>query len=204
MYTQATAFLACLDTDWARLIEQVGPCTFQPRSEREPYEALFRAVAHQQLHARAADAILERLIELNGGAMPTPEEMLSLDIEALKNCGFSGRKIETLRVIAGGVQLGQVPSRSQAAKLDNETLIERLTALKGIGRWTVEMMLIFTLGRTDILPAADLGVRDGYRRLKSLETTPTPKEITQIGTDWHPYRTIATWYLWRVPRLAEV
>lgn len=200
MYAQATDFLADIDADWRRLIEHVGPCNFQSRPEREPYEALIRAVAYQQLHGRAAEAILNRLLDLNAGKMLTPNQLLAVEIEDLRACGFSARKIETLRTIAGAVQTGQVPSRKQALKLSDDDLIQRLVALKGIGRWTVEMLLMHTLERMDILPVDDFGVRDGYRRLKKLDQAPTPKRLWQIGTAWSPHRTIASWYLWRVPR----
>lgn len=200
MYAQATHFLADIDADWRRLIEHVGPCNYQPRPEREPYEALIRAVAYQQLHGRAAEAILNRLLDLNAGKMLTPNQLLAVEIEDLRACGFSARKIETLRTIAGAVQTGQVPSRKQALKLSDDDLIQRLVALKGIGRWTVEMLLMHTLERMDILPVDDFGVRDGYRRLKKLDQAPTPKRLWQIGTAWSPHRTIASWYLWRVPR----
>ncbi len=200
MYEEATKYLAGVDDDWAGLINQVGACQLKPRPEREPYEALIRAVAYQQLHARAADAILNRLLELNSGRIPEPEQLLTIDFEDLRACGFSARKIETLRGIAGAVQTGQVPSRQQARKLSDEALIERLVSLKGIGRWTVEMLLIFTLERMDILPVDDFGVRDGYRRLKKLDEPLTPKRMHQIGSAWSPYRSIASWYLWRVPR----
>lgn len=199
-YQRAEQQLASLDADWARLIGQIGSCTLQQRPEQEPYESLLRAVAHQQLHGRAADAILSRLLELHGGRLPTPEQLLQQEFAQLRDCGFSARKIETLRTIAGAAQTGQVPSRKQALRLTDEALIERLVALKGIGRWTVEMLLIFTLGRLDILPVDDYGVRDGYRRLKQLDKAPTPKELRQIGQAWSPYRTIASWYLWQVPR----
>lgn len=158
------------------------------------------AVAYQQLHTRAGDAILGRLVELNAGRIPPPDRLLSHDHDALRSCGFSARKIETLRTIAGAAQTGQVPSREEAAKLADAALIERLVALKGIGRWSVEMLLMYTLERTDILPVDDDGVRDGYRRLKQLNKAPAPKKMQEIGTAWRPYRSVAAWYLWRVPR----
>ncbi|HYG13317.1 MAG TPA: DNA-3-methyladenine glycosylase 2 family protein, partial [Methylophilaceae bacterium] len=187
-------------TDWASLIELVGPCTHRPRPEREPYEALMRAVAYQQLHVKAGDAILGRLLAMKNGLMPTPEQLLALDLEALRSCGFSVRKIETLRGIAIGALNGLVPDRATAERLSDDELIQGLTGLRGIGRWTVEMLLIYTLNRMDILPADDFGVRDGYRRLKTLDQTPGPREIQQLGEAWQPYRTVAAWYLWRVPR----
>ena len=199
-YSAATAYLARLDADWARLIEAIGSCTHQPRPEREPYEALVRAVAYQQLHVKAGDAILGRLLALNSGSLPTPEQLLSLDLTAIRACGFSARKIETLRGIAEGVLSGIVPGRHAAGQMSDDALVQRLVSLSGIGRWTVEMMLIYTLEREDILPVDDFGVREGYRRLKGLDKVPSPQQLKQLGEAWRPYRTIASWYLWRVPR----
>jgi DNA-3-methyladenine glycosylase II len=197
---EAVNFLIAIDEDWARLIETVGPCLHQPKAEREPYDALMRAVAYQQLHGRAAAAILARLMALYQGNMPTPEQLLATDFDTLRACGFSGRKIETIRGIAQGVLDGLVPSREIADDMPDEQLITQLVELKGIGRWTVEMLLMFTLGRTDILPIDDFGVREGYRRMKSLDVAPTPKALKLLGEAWSPYRTVASWYLWRAPK----
>jgi DNA-3-methyladenine glycosylase II len=199
-YAAATTYLSGLDADWAALVASVGPCTHLPRPEREPYEALMRAVAYQQLHTRAGDAILGRLLTLNDGIMPTPLQLLALDQETLRSCGFSVRKIGTLRGIAAGALDGTVPCRAAAERMADDELLRRLTSLRGIGRWTVEMLLIYTLERPDILPIDDFGVRDGYRRLKRLGQVPTPRQLQQLGETWQPYRTIAAWYLWRVPR----
>ena len=197
---QATAFLSQLDADWAGLVMAVGPCTFAPKPEREPYEALVRAVAYQQLHARAADAILARMLALYSGEFPAPEQLISTKFDQLRACGFSTSKIATIQGIAAGRISGLVPTRAEADQLPDETLVNRLITLKGIGRWTVEMLLIFTLERMDILPVDDFAVKEGYKRLKSLETAPTPKQLAAIGQAWKPYRTAAAWYLWRVPR----
>jgi DNA-3-methyladenine glycosylase II len=197
---QATEFLSNIDADWAGLVKVVGSCTFQPKPEREPYEALVRAVAYQQLHARAADAILGRMLNLYAGQFPSPEQLSSTKFDQLRACGFSGSKIVTIQGIAQGRLSGLVPTRDEADDMPDEDLIARLITLKGIGRWTVEMLLIFTLERMDILPVDDFAVKDGYRRLKSLEKAPTPKQLETIGRAWKPYRTIASWYLWRVPK----
>lgn len=195
----ASQFLAGLDEDWARLVAQVGPCRHQTQPGREPYEALMRAVAHQQLHGKAAEAILGRLIALQPDhVFPTPAQLLVTEPEQLRACGFSQRKVDTLRAIAEGAQNGMVPSRLAAARLDDETLIERLTSLPGIGRWTVEILLIYSLERPDILPVDDFGVREGYRHLKSLPKQPGPRALARIAEAWSPYRTAAAWYLWRV------
>lgn len=197
---QATVFLHSLDHDWAQLIDTVGPCVFECKMKRDPYEALVRAVAYQQLHTKAGDAIMKKLISTFDVNFPSPAQLLQAEFDTLRACGFSGRKIETIQGIAQGEIDTLVPSRAQAEDMSNEALIERLIALKGIGRWTVEMMLMFTLERQDILPVNDFGVREGYKRLKQLAVTPSPKQLSLIGEAWQPYRTVASWYLWRVPK----
>lgn len=196
----AQAFLADLDTDWQRLIEHIGPCDFAPTLDQSPYTALIRAIAHQQLHAKAAQAILNRLLMLYAGEFPTPTQLLATDRSALRACGFSATKIESLLGIAQGAQDGLVPDRQTAQTLADEILISQLTSLKGIGRWTVEILMMFNLGRTDVLPVDDFGIREGYKRLKRLDAAPKPKQLATIGQAWQPHRTIASWYLWRVPK----
>jgi DNA-3-methyladenine glycosylase II len=157
-------------------------------------------VAYQQLHAKAGDAIIKRLLNIYVDAFPAPSQLLATEFNSLRACGFSSRKIETIQVIAEGAISGLVPSRDDADTMTDEDLIQRLVTLKGVGRWTVEMLLMFTMARMDVLPADDFGIVQGYKRLKKLDATPTRKEITEIGKSWSPYRTIASWYLWRVPK----
>ena len=203
-HQQATAFLSNIDEDWARLIATVGPCDFQAKEQREPFVALIRAVSYQQLTAKVGDAILAKLISsFNSSAQnqfPTARQIIESSFDDLRQCGFSGRKIETLKLIAEGTINGLVPTRMEASRMTDEALIERLIQLKGIGRWTVEMMLMFTLARMDILPADDFGIAQGYRRLKKLASAPSRKMLTEIAKVWSPHRTVASWYLWRVPR----
>jgi DNA-3-methyladenine glycosylase II len=200
--TLASQHLAAIDADWAALITTVGDCAHQSKPEREPYEALVRTVAYQQIHARAAEAILGRLLALHPEKLwPTPDILLSLDDTTLRACGFSARKTATLKAIAAGALSGLVPSRAQAEQMPEDELIARLTQLPGIGRWTVEMLLIYTLERMDILPVDDFGVREGYRLLKKLDQQPTRKAMYEIGLLCSPYRTIAAWYLWRASEL---
>lgn len=197
---KASQHLAGLDGDWAHLVETIGPCTLTVKPEREPYEALIRAVAYQQLHAKAGDAIISRLLNLYNDTFPLPQQLLATEFDALRACGFSARKIETLHGIANGALNGLVPTRDDADTMDNETLITRIVSLKGIGRWTVEMLLIFTLEREDVLPVDDFGIAEGYKRLKKLDVAPKPKVLAELGKAWSPYRTVASWYLWRVPK----
>lgn len=200
-YPQATAFLAGLDEDWARLVTTVGPCRHAPKPAREPYEALVRAIAYQQLHARAAEAILGRLLALYPDErFPSPESLLATDPAAQRACGLSVGKLTAIRGIAQATLDGIVPSRAEALPLDDETLIKRLVPLRGVGRWTVEMFLIYTLERADVLPVDDFGVREGYRRLKGLTIAPTPARLRTLGAHWQPWRTVAAWYLWRTPQ----
>lgn len=202
MYEMASAFLAAIDTDWQRHVSAVGPCLHQPHPARDPYESLVRAIAYQQLHAKAGDAILGRLMGLfPGQAFPRPQQILATEVERLRACGFSAGKIATIQGIAQATLDGVVPDYPTARAMDDETLIERLTSLRGVGRWTVEMLLIYSLERMDILPADDFGVREGYRRLKGLEVQPTRKQMIEIGQAWTPYRTVAAWYLWRVAKV---
>lgn len=199
-HAQAEQFLANLDTDWAHLVATVGSCVFEPKPQREPYQALVRAVAYQQLHPKAGDAILARFLALYQDTFPQPQQLLDTPFDVLRACGFSARKIETIQGIALGALSGEVPSLVDAANMPDDSLIDQLTQLKGIGRWTVEMMLIFTLGRMDVLAVDDYGLALGYQRLKGLETPLKPKELAKIGEAWAPYRSIASWYLWRVPK----
>ena len=200
VYAEAAQFLSNIDTDWAQLIHTVGDCTLAAETEPSlsPYEALVQAVAYQQLHSKAGDAIFARFKNLFGD-FPQPQQLVAANVDDLRACGFSGRKIETIQGIAQASLNGLVPSRKDADAMSNEALIERLITLKGIGQWTVEMMLIFTLGRMDILPIDDFAVVAGYTRLKKLSIAPKPKQLAEIGKTWSPYRTVASWYLWRVP-----
>ena len=201
-HQQATEFLSNIDNDWALLIDAVGACTLE--LEAEPtlniYEALVQAVAYQQLHTKAGDAIFNKFKNYFNG-FPSPEKLIAAPFDDLRSCGFSGRKIATIQGIANAAISGLVPSRKDAEHMSNDALITRLVTLKGIGQWTVEMMLMFTLGRMDILPVDDFAVVDGYKRLKKLEIAPKPKQMIEIGLSWSPYRSIASWYLWRVPKL---
>jgi DNA-3-methyladenine glycosylase II len=186
------------DTRFAALIRRVGPPALNIQRQRSLYEALVRAIAHQQLHGRAAEAILARFAALfPGDTFPEPATVLATAETALRGCGFSAGKIAAIRDICAKTLDGTVPSRRESARLTDEALIERLTAIRGVGRWTVEMLLIFTLGRPDVLPVDDFGVREGYRALYGLEAQPKPKRLAEIGLIWAPYRSTATWYLYR-------
>jgi DNA-3-methyladenine glycosylase II len=186
------------DPRFAALIRRVGQPRLGIDRKRGLYEALMRAIAHQQLHGRAAEAILGRFVALfPGEAFPSPEAVLTTEEIVLRGCGFSGSKVAALRDICAKTLDGTVPNRRASARLTDTELIERLTSIRGVGRWTVEMLLIFTLGRPDVLPVDDFGVREGYRVLFGLDAQPKPRELATLGEAWAPYRSIATWYLYR-------
>jgi DNA-3-methyladenine glycosylase II len=196
--TLARRHLGSAEPAFAPLIKRIGPCRLKPEKTREPFEALLRAIAHQQLHSRAAAAILGRFLALYAeDSFPHPERILRTDVMALKGCGWSEGKIAAIHDLCRRALDGTVPTRRAAARLDDGALIERLTAVRGIGRWTVEMLLIFNLGRPDVLPVDDFGVQEGYRLLHGLDARPKPKVLAEIGACWAPYRSTAAWYLWR-------
>jgi DNA-3-methyladenine glycosylase II len=192
------------DPRFGALIERVGRPRLEVQRQRSPYEALVRAIAHQQLHGRAAEAILGRFSALfPGDGFPKPDAVLATAETAQRGCGFSAGKTAAIRDICAKALDGTVPTRRQSHRLSDEALIERLTAIRGVGRWTVEMLLIFTLGRPDVLPVDDFGVREGYRVLHGLETQPKPKALGEIGIAWAPHRSLATWYLYRAAEEAR-
>ena len=179
------------------LIRRHGPCELTPH-RRSPYEALSRAIAHQQLNGRAAETILARFVALFPGArFPAPAAVLAVRATTIRRAGFSRAKVRALKDIARHAVKGVVPTRRACRRLSDEEIIERLTQIHGVGRWTVEMLLIFTLGRLDVLPVDDFGVREGFRAAYGRRTRPTPKALRAYGDRWKPYRSVASWYLWR-------
>jgi DNA-3-methyladenine glycosylase II len=163
-----------------------------------------RAIAHQQLNGKAAETILGRFVALYGGrAFPTPDQVLATPREALRAVGFSEAKVKALHDISVKTLDGTVPTKTAIVKMTDEAIVERLVAVRGVGRWTVEMLLIFQLGRPDVLPVDDFGIRNGFRVLKKLAAMPTPKEIATYGERWAPHRTVAAWYLWRAADRAK-
>ena len=181
-----------------RLIRVHGPCELVPDARRSPFESLVTAVAHQQLNGRAAGTILGRFRALfPRKRFPTAAQLAEVTDEALRACGFSWSKIAALRDIAAKTIDGTVPAARAIRAMPDEEIIERLVQVRGVGRWTVEMLLIFKLGRPDVLPADDFGVRNGFRIAFGLAEMPKPKELLAHGEVWRPYATTAAWFLWR-------
>lgn len=198
VFKQASRFLASLDNDWQQHIARVGECQLELKPVQQPYEALIRAIAHQQLHGKAAQAILNRLLTLYEGKFPTALQLIQTDPQLIRACGFSARKLDSILGIAQAQLQDGIPDFSTAQNMQSEQLIAQLTQLKGVGRWTVEMLLIFNLGRLDVWPVDDYAVQQGYRRLKKLEQAPSKKELRIIGEQLAPYQSVAAWYLWRM------
>jgi DNA-3-methyladenine glycosylase II len=198
MIVTAQRFLSNADPVMKTLIEQSVPFGLKPDLDQSPFEALVRAVASQQLHAAAAEAILGRFIKLvPGKTFPEPDDVETLTDDQIRTAGFSKGKIQSIRDLTAKVLLGVVPSSEDMKTMDDNEIVSRITQVRGIGRWTVEMLLIFKLGRMDVLPADDFGVRKGFSKAYGLSEMPKPKEILLHGEIWRPYRTIASWYLWR-------
>jgi DNA-3-methyladenine glycosylase II len=187
-----------------RLIREHGDCTLVPDPRRSPFESLVRAVAHQQLNGTAAESILRRFRALfPGRRFPRPADLAAISDDALRAAGFSRAKIASLRDIAEKTLSGVVPTSRAIAEMGDEEIVARLTQVRGVGRWTVEMMLIFQLGRADVWPVDDFGVRNGYRIAFDLPAMPSSKELLLLGERWRPHRTTAAWYLWRASEAAR-
>lgn len=181
-----------------RLIRTHEPCLILPDTRRSPFEALVSAVAHQQLHGKAAETILGRFRALFAPAcFPKAQQLADVTDDALRACGFSRAKTAAIRDIAEKTLAGVVPASRAIARMSDDEIIARLTTVRGVGRWTVEMLLIFKLGRPNVLPADDFGVRNGLRVAFKLPALPTPKEVLAHGARWRPHATTAAWYLWR-------
>jgi DNA-3-methyladenine glycosylase II len=184
------------------LIRAVGPCKLPPPEDCHPFQVLAQAIAHQQLNGTAANTILKRLIDSCGqGTFPTPQQVLEASVESLRAAGFSFAKVAALKDLAAKTLAGVVPDGAALMQLSDEEIIARLTQVRGIGRWTVEMLLMFQLRRPDVLPVDDFGVRAGFRAAYGLTRMPKPKALAAWGERWKPFRTTAAWYLWRALEL---
>ena len=204
MNAAALKHLSAVDPVMRKLIREIGECELEPETRRAPFNSLVLAVAHQQLHANAARNILDRFKKLfPGRKFPKPEDLANVADEQLRACGFSFNKIKAIRDIAEKTLSGVVPSSRQIVKLSDDEIITRLTEVRGVGRWTVEMLLIFQLGREDVLPADDFGVRSGFRAAYKKREMPKPKDLLKFGERWRPHATTAAWYLWRAADAAK-
>jgi DNA-3-methyladenine glycosylase II len=185
------------DPVMCRLIREHGKCSLEPETRRPPFQSLVQAVAHQQLNGTAANTILSRFKKLfPGRRFPKPEDLAKVTDVQIRACGFSFAKIKSIRDIAAKAFDGTIPSSRQIVNLSDDEIVARLTEVRGVGRWTVEMLLIFQLGRPDVLPADDFGVRTGFRLAYKKRGLPKPNELLAFGEKWKPHRTTAAWFLW--------
>jgi DNA-3-methyladenine glycosylase II len=197
MTPKAHKHLSKHDPILRKLIRKHGKCSLKPEMRRSPFQSLVQAVAHQQLNGTAANTILTRFKKLfPGRKFPRPEDLAKVTDEQIRACGFSFAKIKSIRDIAEKALSGVIPSSRQIVKLTDDEIVARLTEVRGVGRWTVEMLLIFQLGRHDVLPADDFGVRNGFRVAYKKREMPTAKELLAFGEKWKPHRTTAAWFLW--------
>lgn len=181
-----------------RLVDRVGPMTLRREAGASPYAALGRSIIYQQLAGAAAATIYGRVCALGeGGRFPEPGEVLGLPEPRLRAAGLSAGKLAALKDLAQKTLEGTVPSPRALARMDDAAIVERLTQVRGVGRWTVEMLLIFRLGRPDVWPVGDFAVRKAYAQLVGLDEHPTPRELDTHGEAFAPYRSAAAWYLWR-------
>ena len=202
---EALAHLKAADKKLAGLIERVGPFTMKLDSSASPFESLLESILYQQLNGKAAATIHGRVRACFGGD-PAPQLMLDTPDERLRACGVSGNKINAFKDLAAKTLDGTVPTHAAIKKLSDAEIIERLTAVRGIGAWTVEMLLIFRLGRPDVFPVTDYGVRKGFAltfqkipKTRALKAEDLPKADVMLkrAKKWSPYRSVATWYMWR-------
>ena len=196
--SHAVEHLRKQDLVLAGLIEKVGPFGLQPHRTENLFEALLRSIVYQQLHAKAAATILGRVLAVlapYGG--PNPAALSAATDEQLRNAGLSRAKLAAARDLAAKCIAGTVPAWREAKELEDEELLARLTEVRGIGPWTVHMLLIFHLGRPDVLPTGDFAIRLAFKKLYRKRKDPKPEALVKHARCWQPYRSVASWYLWR-------
>jgi 3-methyladenine DNA glycosylase/8-oxoguanine DNA glycosylase len=202
-HKHAIEHLSKADRRLARLIAKSIEFKLEIEEAQSPYEALLEAIVYQSISGKAAETIFGRVKALSaGGRCPAPEEILRLRKQKLRKAGLSGAKIAAVRDLAQKTIEGIVPTLKQAQEMSDQELVERLDSVRGIGAWTVEMFLIFRLGRPDVLPIHDYGVQKGFALTYGKKDIPKPRELAKFGERWRPFRTVAAWYMWRAVQLA--
>jgi DNA-3-methyladenine glycosylase II len=196
MHRKAVNHLKGADPILARVIARVGPCRFRADESGSHFSAVVRSIVYQQLSGSAASTIHTRLLALYDGTTPAPDRLLETPDDVLRSVGLSRQKIAYMKDLARRVEEGEVPIHS-LHELEDDAIIDALTRVKGVGRWTAQMFLMFRLGRPDILPELDLGIRKAIQLAYRTRTLPSVERVRKIGAPWAPYRTVACWYLWR-------
>ncbi|MFI5207051.1 MAG: DNA-3-methyladenine glycosylase family protein [Gemmatimonadales bacterium] len=195
-HRRALEHLKRADPVMARVIRRVGPCRFGVRTEGSHFHHLVRAIVYQQLSWKAAATIHRRFLELMNSDAPEPAAVAAMHLRRLRSVGLSRQKAGYIRDLAGHVHTGRLPL-DRIHELPDDQVIEALTAVKGIGVWSAQMFLMSRLGRPDVLPSLDLGIRKGVQLAYGLRSLPTPKRVRKIGAPWSPWSTIGSWYMWR-------
>jgi DNA-3-methyladenine glycosylase II len=195
-YRAAVRHLKRSDPVLEAIIESVGPCRLRLSTEGTHYQALTRSIVFQQLSGKAAGTIFGRFNALYPANLPTPEAVLATSDEQLRAAGLSRQKIGYMRDLSLKVLHGDLPL-DKVEEMDDDDLIDHLVQVKGIGRWTAQMFLIFRLGRLDVLPELDLGIQNAVRKAYRMRKRPTPKQLRKLGAKWTPHSSVASWYLWR-------
>jgi DNA-3-methyladenine glycosylase II len=196
-YKEASDFLSKIDADWEILIKKIGVFSPKISHDLEPYQSLIKSVIFQQLHPKAGNAIFERFLLIFNNEFPDDKSILEKSSIEIKSCGLSQNKLLTILEIAYQNTINKLPTSIKIISMADDEIIKLFTKIKGIGEWTAKMLLIFNLGRLDIMPHNDLAIRRNYQKLKRLANPITPKEIIEISAAWSPYRSVASWYLWR-------
>src|SRR6202142_1504199 len=203
-HLKAHEHLTQADKRLGRLIADIGEFPFKLDECDSVYESLLKAIAYQSISGKAAATIFARVKALGkNGQCPTPAEMIAASPQSLREAGLSFAKVAAMKELAQKTIDGIVPSLEAAHKMSDEELVDRLISVRGIGAWTVEMFLIFRLGRPDVLPIHDYGVQKGYALTYGKRHVPKPRELAEFGERWRPYRTVASWYMWRAVGMAD-
>ena len=197
-HKEASDFLSKIDSDWEILIKKIGVFSPKISHDLEPYQSLIKSVIFQQLHPKAGSAIFKRFLLIFNNEFPDDKSILEKSSIEIKSCGLSQNKLLSILEVASQSANKKLPTSLEIKKIQDDEIIKLFTSIKGIGEWTAQMLLIFNLGRLDIMPHNDLAIRRNYQKLKRLTNPITPKEIIEISAAWSPYRSIASWYLWRV------
>lgn len=186
-----------------QIVKKMGPFKIEPKETHSLFVSLAEAIVYQQLSGKAAATIYGRVCALfpNSATGPTAQELRAMDEALLRGAGLSAAKTKALKDLAEKSFANDFPTLESAVAMSDEALVQALTKVRGIGPWTVQMFLMFRLGRMDVLPVDDYGVRKGYAKMMRKRKLPTPKELQKAGEKWAPYRTVASWYLWRVVEL---
>lgn len=201
-HLKAVRHLSACDPHFEDLVRRVGRFRMEMDTHPSPYDALIEAIVYQQLNGKAAAAILQRVKNrVGGGNFPTPLQIQQATDEQLRGAGLSRQKIAAVRDLAQKTIEGIVPSMEEVEKLTDDEILTRLTAVRGVGLWTVHMLLIFRLGRPDVLPTLDYAVQQGFQLTYKKRKLPKPKQLLKFGERWKPYRSVASWYLWQAVHL---